>query len=80
MAVEAPTHTTTLERGAVVLFYTDGLTEFERDIFRAESAALRAVSLLVDDPKIDRPAAFVQRGVMGLQRPVDDTVLLVVQF
>jgi serine phosphatase RsbU (regulator of sigma subunit) len=80
VAVATLTHTAVLERGAVVLFYTDGLTEFQRDIFRAESAALRAVSLLVNDPKIERPAAFVQHNVMGSQRPVDDTVLLVVQL
>lgn len=79
-AVVALTHTVALERGAVVLFYTDGLTEFQRNISLAESAALRAVSVLVDDPTIERPAAFVQRSVMGSQRPVDDTVLLVVQL
>ncbi|MFY9665447.1 MAG: MASE1 domain-containing protein [Candidatus Cybelea sp.] len=79
-AVVAVTHTVDLERGAVVLFYTDGLTEFQRNISLAESAALRAVTLLVDDPTIERPAAFVQRSVMGSQRPVDDTVLLVVQL
>jgi integral membrane sensor domain MASE1 len=79
-AVVAVTHTVELERGAVILFYTDGLTEFQRNISLAESAALRAVTLLVDDPTIERPAAFVQRSVMGSQRPVDDTVLLVVQL
>jgi integral membrane sensor domain MASE1 len=79
LPVAAETHTVSLERGAVVLFYTDGLTEFERNIEVAESAALRAVSHLVGDSKIDHPAAFVQRSVMGLQPPSDDTVLLVAQ-
>ncbi|MFZ0030285.1 MAG: MASE1 domain-containing protein [Candidatus Cybelea sp.] len=80
VAVAPHTHTAVLERNSVVLFYTDGLTEFQRNISLAESAALRAVSRLVDDPKIERPAAFVQRSVMGSQRPVDDTVLVVVQL
>jgi integral membrane sensor domain MASE1 len=79
MPVAAQTHTAALEGGAVVLFYTDGLTEFQRDIATAESAALQAVSDLVGDSKIDHPAAFVQRSVMGLQPPSDDTVLLVAQ-
>jgi serine phosphatase RsbU (regulator of sigma subunit) len=77
--IAAITHSVTLEEGAVVLFYTDGLTEFQRDIVRAEAAMLRAVTLLVADPGIERPAAWIQRRVMGSQRPVDDTVLLVVR-
>jgi integral membrane sensor domain MASE1 len=79
-AVGAVTRTTALKRGAVVLFYTDGLIEFQRDIFRAEAAALRAVWRLVEDPQREHPATFVQRSVMGSQRPVDDTVLLVVEL
>jgi integral membrane sensor domain MASE1 len=74
--VAASTYTVALERGAVIVFYTDGLTEFERNIDLAESRALEAVSLLVRNSKIERPAEFVQRSVMGTQRPADDTVLL----
>jgi serine phosphatase RsbU (regulator of sigma subunit) len=73
------THTATLEPGTVILFYTDGLTEFNRDIERAERAALLAVTHLVDDPQMERPAVYIQRSVMGSERPVDDTVILVVQ-
>jgi serine phosphatase RsbU (regulator of sigma subunit) len=76
----APTHTVALEPGAVVLFYTDGLTESERDIERSESAALRAISVLVNAPFIEHPAAFMQSSVMGSQRPTDDTVLLVARI
>jgi anti-sigma regulatory factor (Ser/Thr protein kinase) len=64
---------------SVVLFYTDGLTEFNRDIDWAEAAVLRAVAQLVADPSIERPARFVQRSVMGAERPADDTVLLIAQ-
>jgi len=66
-----------LERDAVVLFYTDGLTEFKRNIDRAESAVLRAMTNVVVDPTIDQPASFIQRSVMGTEPPSDDTVLLV---
>jgi integral membrane sensor domain MASE1/anti-sigma regulatory factor (Ser/Thr protein kinase) len=74
------THTAALERDAVILFYTDGLTEFKRDIERAERTVLRAVSHLVDNPYVERPALFIQRSVMGSERPSDDTALLVVQL
>jgi integral membrane sensor domain MASE1/anti-sigma regulatory factor (Ser/Thr protein kinase) len=74
------THSVALEPNAVILFYTDGLTEFKRDIERAERAVLEAVTRLVDSPQMERPALFVQRSVMGSVRPSDDTVLLVLQL
>ncbi len=78
--VASETHNVALEPDAAILFYTDGLTEFKRDIERTERAVLLAVKHLVDDPHVDRPALFIQRSVMGDQRPTDDTVLLVVQL
>jgi integral membrane sensor domain MASE1/anti-sigma regulatory factor (Ser/Thr protein kinase) len=78
--IASETHSVALEPDAAILFYTDGLTEFKRDIERTERAVLRAVTRLVDDPHVDRPAVFIQRSVMGSQRPADDTVLLVVQL
>jgi phosphoserine phosphatase RsbU/P len=78
--VASETHTVALEPDAAILFYTDGLTEFKRDIERTERAVLLAVKHLVDDPHVDRPALFIQRSVMGDQRPTDDTVLLVVRL
>jgi integral membrane sensor domain MASE1 len=78
--ITSKTHTTALEPGAVILFYTDGLTEFKRDVERAESAAIQAVTRLVAHPQMEHPAAFIQRSVMGTHRPLDDTVLLVVQL
>jgi len=78
--VASETHTIELEPGAVILFYTDGLTEFKRDIERTERAVMDAVKQLVDAPRVDRPAVFIQRMVMGSQRPTDDTVLLVAQL
>jgi len=78
--IAAETHTVALEPDAAILFYTDGLTEFKRDIERTERAVLQAVKHLVDDPHVDRPALFIQRSVMGDQRPTDDTVLVVLQL
>lgn len=78
--IASQTRTVALERGAVLLLYTDGLVEFSRDIVRAEELALEAVSQLVGNSEIEHPAAFVQRYVMGTRQPTDDTVLLVAQL
>ena len=80
MPVASQTHHLTLERDAAVLFYTDGLTEFRRNIDGAESAMLQAMTQLVHGAPAEHPAAFVQRCVMGDERPLDDTVLLVAQL
>jgi integral membrane sensor domain MASE1 len=79
MPIALHTHTASLEPGAVVLFYTDGLTEFNREVERAERAVLQALTRLVDGTTIDHPASFIQQSVMSSARPTDDTVLLVVQ-
>jgi integral membrane sensor domain MASE1 len=79
MPVALQTHTASLEPGAVVLFYTDGLTEFKRNVERAERAVLEALTRLADGTIVDHPALFIQQHVMGSERPTDDTVLLVVQ-
>jgi Stage II sporulation protein E (SpoIIE) len=73
-------HTHSLEPRTSILFYTDGLTEFRRDIEGGERAILRAAAYLVENPKLERPAAYVQRTVMGHARSADDTVILVVQI
>ena len=77
---ERETHTQPLEPGAAILFYTDGLTEFKHDIAAGEQAALQAAAYLAEHPNVERPAAYVQRTVMGNARSADDIVVLVVQI
>jgi hypothetical protein len=79
LPIKLQTYTASLEPGAVVLFYTDGLTEFKRNVERAERAAFQALTHLADGTIVDRPALFIQQSVMGSERPTDDTVLLVVR-
>ncbi len=74
------THVKVLEPGTAILFYTDGLTEFNRDLAGGERAALDAAARLVENPALERPAAYVQRAVMGYERSADDVVVLVVQI
>ncbi|HEY6326690.1 MAG TPA: MASE1 domain-containing protein [Candidatus Cybelea sp.] len=79
LPIALQTHTASLDPGAVILFYTDGLTEFNRDVEHAERALLRALTRLVDSRIVDHPASFIQQSVMRSANPTDDTVLLVVQ-
>lgn len=74
------TQSIALERDAVILFYTDGVTEFKRDIASAEQALRDVVATLVGDVANPQPAAVVQRAVMGTERPADDAVIMVLQL
>ena len=73
------THSIVLEENAAVLFYTDGVTEFNRNIEAAEFALLAAIDAFVSEP-LANPAAIMQRRVMGTSQPVDDVVLMVVRL
>lgn len=73
-------HTASLEPGTVVLLYTDGLTEFQRDVEKTEPVVLAALTNLVDDTTVERPAVHIQQSVMGNERPADDTVLVVMRL
>ncbi len=73
------THSVALEANAAVLFYTDGVTEFNRNIDAAEQELLAAVDAFVSEP-LANPAAIVQRRVMGTSQPIDDVVLMVVRL
>lgn len=74
------THTQALAPSTTLVFYTDGLTEFKRDITGGERAVLQAAAHLAENPTLEHPAAYVKRTVMGRERPADDTVVLVVQI
>ncbi|HVA33904.1 MAG TPA: MASE1 domain-containing protein [Candidatus Baltobacteraceae bacterium] len=78
-SVGGVTQTARLTPGCVLAFYTDGLIEFDRRMELAERALLDAVGRLAEDPAISRPAAYVQRAVMGARQSPDDVALLVVR-
>ncbi len=73
-------HGVRLERDAVIIFYTDGITEFKRDIEAAESALRRAATGLVGNNTVPNPAVAVQRAVMGSEKSNDDAVIVVLQL
>src|SRR5579872_263562 len=78
--LELVVHTIALQRDAQLLFYTDGVTEFSRDISKTESVLLHTLSRLAREISQERPAIVLQRAVMGFDRPTDDAVLMVLQL
>ncbi len=78
--LEVDVHAVPLERDALLLFYTDGVTEFSRDIATAEKALLHTLARLARDVTRERSATVLQRAVMGFDRPTDDAVLMVLQL
>jgi PAS domain S-box-containing protein len=66
--------------GAVFAAYTDGLIEFERDIFTAERRLSEALAQLLAYESIAKPASAVRRRVMGDATNTDDVALLIIQF
>lgn len=73
-------HEVPVRRDAVVALYTDGMTEFNRDIVGAEEKLKAAVAALVGDTSVARPAEAVRNAVLCGEATVDDAALLIVQF
>jgi serine phosphatase RsbU (regulator of sigma subunit)/integral membrane sensor domain MASE1/anti-sigma regulatory factor (Ser/Thr protein kinase) len=65
------------ERDMVVLFYTDGITEFQRNIEAAELALCSALDDLAAAPPVAHPADAIRRAVIADEKPSDDAVLMV---
>lgn len=69
-----------LENDAVVVFYTDGVTELGRDAGAGERALLDGVRLLVEKTDTSGPAETLRRHVMGERDAHDDAVLVLVRL
>jgi PAS domain S-box-containing protein len=69
-----------LERDAVFMLYTDGVTDFAGDLVAAERALENAASRLASDVTIDLPARFVKDAVLQSRDARDDIAILVVQL
>ncbi len=74
------THTVPLAPDAVVCFYSDGITEFKRDVLAAEASLVQAVAAIVKADTWPQPALAVQRAVMGSSKAIDDAVIVVLQL
>jgi anti-sigma regulatory factor (Ser/Thr protein kinase) len=65
---------------SVIALYTDGMTEFLRDVEATEAKLRAAVSLLVGDTNVTRPAKAVADLVFEDMPARDDAALLLMQF
>jgi integral membrane sensor domain MASE1 len=78
--VGAKTRLVDLPEDCAIVFYTDGLVEFDHNIERNEAQLRKALSELAADRSTAAPATFLQRRVMASNVPNDDVALVVVQI
>lgn len=67
--------TFTLAPGTLLVLYTDGIVEFERDLFFGESALARASSAELGDLS-PHPAKSIQDRVFGAKQNIDDVATM----
>jgi PAS domain S-box-containing protein len=79
MPPQVDAHEFTYEPGSMLVLYTDGLIEFDHDIFDGEARLLDAVDESIR-LKAEYPAQFIVDCVLGDALPVDDVVVLTVSF
>jgi serine phosphatase RsbU (regulator of sigma subunit) len=74
-----PTHTVRLPNGALLVFYTDGLTELTRNVAIGETNLLDAVRCAVSAPSPD-PAAAILNHTLGGRPHQDDIAVLTIMM
>ncbi|GAC1499214.1 MAG: hypothetical protein NVS1B14_02590 [Vulcanimicrobiaceae bacterium] len=77
--LEVPIRTLRVDMHSAVVLYTDGLTEFERNVERTERILLRACECIPAEHDA-RPAGKISQAVLAGKKPSDDVALLVVTF
>ncbi|MDQ2907775.1 MAG: SpoIIE family protein phosphatase [Candidatus Eremiobacteraeota bacterium] len=78
--LELVCHEVEIRHDAVLALYTDGFTEFDRNVAAAEERLRAAVARLVGDTAVTHPAAAVKEAVLDGAPTSDDAALLIVQF
>ncbi|HLI95849.1 MAG TPA: SpoIIE family protein phosphatase [Candidatus Baltobacteraceae bacterium] len=73
---DARTHSVVLPQNFSLVLYSEGLTEFNRDIAGAERTIKELMTACIAEPGT-QPAGALLRGVLGEMRPSDDVVVLV---
>ena len=74
---QAPSWTVTLPAGALLVLYTDGLIEQQRDIAAGQDALIEALRRESAAPS-DDPARALLREVLGDRRATDDVAIITV--
>ncbi|GAC1305365.1 MAG: hypothetical protein NVS2B3_07050 [Vulcanimicrobiaceae bacterium] len=67
------------EHGAILVLYTDGLLEYDRDLFLGERRILDAVSAIALQ-RLDNPAAAIRDAIFAGYKPTDDVAIMTVAF
>jgi serine/threonine protein phosphatase PrpC len=78
--VRSQTHEVELAPKTWILFYTDGLVEFDRHSDRAEETARDALARMTATATSNDAAAEITRAVIGKARPSDDVAVVVVHL
>lgn len=74
------TYTVPIRPEMVVALYTDGMTEYARDVIVGEKKLCEVISMLVGNVGIAQPAKGVFDSVLGSKPQADDAALLLLQF
>jgi serine phosphatase RsbU (regulator of sigma subunit) len=67
-----------LERGALLVLYTDGLTEFDRNVIEGERLLLNSAIAEAHNPS-PNPASSIIARTLGDAKPCDDVAVLTVR-
>jgi serine phosphatase RsbU (regulator of sigma subunit) len=73
------THVARALGSALLVFYTDGLIEFTRDIVAGEASLLEA-TLEIARGDVENPALAIKQRILGDASPNDDVAILTVSF
>ena len=67
------------EHGAILVLYTDGLVEYDRDLLAGERRILETVSAIALR-RLDNPAAAIRDAIFRGYEPTDDVAIMTVSF
>ena len=67
------------EDDALLVLYTDGIIEYDRDLAAGEKRLLAAVRD-VAQKRVDNPAAAIERAIFASSKPRDDVAVMTIAF
>ncbi|MFN2460175.1 MAG: SpoIIE family protein phosphatase [Candidatus Velthaea sp.] len=73
-------HSVAIEPDDLLVLYTDGMTEFERDVDAGEAKLIAAATLFVADASVGRPARAIQEMVLDNAVTSDDAAVMAITF
>ena len=72
-------HKLAAEEDSLLILYTDGLLEYDRDLLEAERRILKIATEVARD-NIDNPASAIRDAVFRNVEPADDVAILTIRF